>query len=614
MYSAFSSLIVFGTIEKKMSLLDLPPDLLLAIADFTPEPSLNALLQTSSSLYSLLNVHLYRHNVRYSRSSALLSASLYGNLSAVRKLLAQNAHVNTTTTAAVVPRRWRRRCASASAKLVHLPPSVTVAGGSVMLRSLRHELRDCLAKGRPPATPLLYATAGGHVDIMVDLIAHGADVHCISAECRHSNAGRKWCCHRTPVMMAADRGHAAALELLLRHGADVNAAPAKCNSPLGLAAASGQVDTVRTLLRHGADVNTLRRGGTPLIKAVRARRGESVRVLLEEGNADVNIPDDFRGFTALFWAARDNDSSHLIPLLLQLRPEQRERRDSVGRTPLALAAWEGWIQPMQCLLAHGACVNAANRTSQTPLWWAVLADGFKATTTLLEHGADTEIEAPWDGEIMPVLLMAMLRFHYSIVEVLLDHGADPNCRSSPADTSASRSSGSAAVRVRGGTKTPLWLAVRERETSLVRKLLHHGAHPDLRAGRCESSPLYWAIDAGHVCIATILLDNGADPNAPVKLKGKGKMSPLCYAMQRRQYSIARCLVDHGADPNEPGWDGGPLLVKATTRENVGLIQAMLQHGACPNVRDASGKSPLFLAGVKGNHLLVRMLEAHGGVE
>ena len=590
-----------------MSLLDLPPDLILVIADFAPEPSLNALLQTSSSLYSLLNVHLYRHNVRYSRSSALLPASLYGNLSAVRKLLAQKAYVNTTT--AVVPRR-RRRGASASATLVHLPRSVTAAGGSVMLYNLRHELRDCLAPGRPPASPLLYAAAGGHVDIMVDLIAHGADVHCISAECSHNNAGRKWC-HRTPVMMAADRGHVAALEVLLRHGADVNAAHAKCNSPLGLAAASGQVETVRTLLRHGADVNTLRRGGTPLIKAVRAHRGESVRVLLQEGNADINIPDDFRGFTALFWAARDNDSSHLIPLLLLLRPEQIERRDSVGRTPLALAAWEGCIQPMQCLLAHGACVNAANRMSQTPLWWAVLADGFQATTTLLEHGADTEIEAPLDGEMMPVLLMAMLRFHYSIVEVLLDYGADPNCRSSPADTSAS-SSGSAAVR--GGRKTPLWLAVRERETSLVRKLLHHGADPDLRAGRCESSPLYWAIDAGHVCIATILLDNGADPNAPVKLKGKGQMSPLCFAMQRRQYSIARCLVDHGAEPNEPGWDGGPLLVKATARENVGLTLAMLQHGACPNVKDASGKSPLFLAGVKRNHLLVRMLEAHGGVE
>ena len=611
MYSAFSSLIVFGTIEKKMSLLDLPPDLLLAIADFTPEPSLNALLQTSSSLYCLLNVRLYRHNVRYSRSSALLSASLYGNLSAVRKLLAQNAHVNTTT--AVVPRR-RRRYTTMNTKLVHLPPSVTAAGGSLMLYNLRHELRDCLAPGRSPASPLLYAAAGGHVDIMVDLIAHGADVHCISTECSRNNAGRKWC-HRTPVMMAADRGHVAALEVLLRHGADVNAAHAKCNSPLGLAAASGQVDTMRTLLAHGADVNTLRRGGTPLIKAVRARRDDSVRVLLQEGNADVNIPDDFRGFTALFWAARDNDSSHsFIPLLLRLRPEQIERRDSVGRTPLALAAWEGCIQSMECLLAHGACVNAANRMAQTPLWWAVLADGFKATTTLLEHGADTEIEAPLDGEIMPVLLMAMTRFHYSIVEVLLDHGADPNCRSSPADTSASRSSGSATARGRGERKTPLWLAVRERETSLVRKLLHRGANPDLRAGRCDSSPLYWAIDAGHVCIATMLLDHGADPNAPVKRKGKGKVSPLCYAMQRRQYSIARCLVDHGADPNEPGWDGGPLLVKATARENVGLTMAMLQHGACPNVKDASGKSPLFLAGVKGNHLLVRMLKAHGGVQ
>lgn len=188
---------------------------------------------------------------------------------------------------------------------------------------------------------------------------------------------------------------------------------------------------------------------------------------------------------------------------------------------------------------------------------------------------------------MPVLLAAMKRFHYGLVEVLLEHGIDPNCLS--VSLSGQRDK----------EVTPLSLAVEYREVELVRMLLQHGADPNARGGRRESTLLDHAIAAGNVCIATMLLDHGADPNALVKLSGKrkGKVSPLCSSLKCRQFAIARCLVDHGANVTEPG-----LLVKAVGREDVGLTMAMLQHGAREGINQA-----LNLARFKKDGILEQLL-------
>lgn len=559
-----------------MALLDLPPDLLLSIADFLPESALNALLQTNSSLYFLNNT-LYRHNVRYSHSSALFWASLYGHEPVVRRLLSRNADVNTTTIRRG-PRRGFRRTKNAM---------------RIMADALeRAEKRsNCVTS---LASPLVHAAAGGYVDIMEMLIQHGADIHAttlINTNTTLRKPKRLTPCHclSTPIMTAANHGHVPAIELLLHHGVDINVPQAACNSPLSLAAIHGHIPAVRTLLHHGADVNTIRRGTTPLVKVIQANQLEATRVLITEGNADLTITSHHpQLFTPVFWAVSQNNPA-IISLLLNHAPAEIERRDSIGRTPLALAVWEEHIEAIECLLSHGADINAANRVGQTPLWWALLSDSIPATKTLLTHGADTGALAPLDdeSEVMPVLLAAMKRFHYGLVEVLLEHGVNPNCQS----VSLSGQSGK--------RMTPLSLAVGYRETSLVRKLLQHGADPNARSGRCDSTLLYHAIAAGHVCIATMLLDHGADPNALVKLTGKrkGKISPLCWALKCRQFAIARCLVDHGADLNERG-----LLVKAVSREDVGLTMAMLRNGARQGVNEA-----LNLARVKRDNMLEQLL-------
>lgn len=395
-------------------------------------------------------------------------------------------------------------------------------------------------------------------------------------------------------MMAADRGHSSAIELLLSHGVDINTPLARCHSPLSLSAVNGHLPAVRTLLRHGADVNVPRRQGTALIKAIQAGRVDIVRVLLHEGKADVAVSSQQDLVSPAIFCAVSMDNPEMISLLLEYAPVELERRDTLGRTPLALAAWEEKSHALECLLSHGADVNAKNHHGQTPLWWAVLADSAPGTRAFLRASADTEVLAPVDGALMPVLLAAMKRFYYDVVDVLLEFGADPNCSSIPTrDRNPAR-------RDTNMVTTALSLAIQQREPSLVANLLYHGASPNIRdTNRWNTTPLYWAITNCNTALAEALLSHGADPNAFVRTKGRqrGRVSPLVQAMKLRQWDIVLSLVAHGAGPNE-SWDGTPVLVKVVGKGDLELTQIMLGNGALVDVVDRHGRSPESLASVK----------------
>jgi ankyrin repeat protein len=75
-----------------MLLLDLPNELLQCVSEnLKLERDINALTRTNRYLYDLLNPYLYRHNVRFSGSSALRWATQFGREETARKILAEGA-------------------------------------------------------------------------------------------------------------------------------------------------------------------------------------------------------------------------------------------------------------------------------------------------------------------------------------------------------------------------------------------------------------------------------------------------------------------------------------------------------------------------------------------
>ncbi len=147
-----------------------------------------------------------------------------------------------------------------------------------------------------------YLRQGKAQDAIDYLESHPEQLH-------YSDAATKSWLHE-----AADSGLLSLVDYLLRVGLDINyAAGIEQSTPLEKAVRADEnpnrPDFIRELLRRGADPNISR----PLISALLPRRGnedvslELVRILVEEGGADVNRIYDIYGdknntFTALEWA------------------------------------------------------------------------------------------------------------------------------------------------------------------------------------------------------------------------------------------------------------------------------------------------------------------------
>ncbi len=120
-------------------------------------------------------------------------------------------------------------------------------------------------------TALIWASAGGHLDIVEALLASGADVNHILSD---KKAGA--------LHLAAQNGHANVVRALLGRGAAVNAADSRNATALHLAANKGHAEVVRFLLDHGADVNArLRSGATALELAESNRHRRVVEILAQ---------------------------------------------------------------------------------------------------------------------------------------------------------------------------------------------------------------------------------------------------------------------------------------------------------------------------------------------
>jgi 26S proteasome non-ATPase regulatory subunit 10 len=140
-------------------------------------------------------------------------------------------------------------------------------------------------------SPLHIAAMAGHKDIVVLLLAKGADINA------RANLGR------TPLHWAAWNGHYEVARILVAHGANVNAkVSGKTTFPISgggmpkaeigstalhYAAYEGHLDICELLLENGADVNAATaEGWTPLHRAKFRGHDEVVELLKRHGGKE----------------------------------------------------------------------------------------------------------------------------------------------------------------------------------------------------------------------------------------------------------------------------------------------------------------------------------------
>lgn len=124
-------------------------------------------------------------------------------------------------------------------------------------------------------------------------------------------------------------------------------------------------------------------------------------------------------------------------------------------------------------------------------------------------------------------------------------------------------------------------AVAQNRLSIVQTLLDEGADPDALTGQ---TPLHRAVETGQEEVAALLLDRGATIDAP---DAQGR-TPLLLALHLQQTALAERLLDAGADPNRPDTSGTTPLMEAVSHNQRALARRLLAGGADPDaVRSGS---------------------------
>jgi ankyrin repeat protein len=153
---------------------------------------------------------------------------------------------------------------------------------------------------------LIYASAAGHRDAVLQLLQAGANLDAIQDEGSYKGA--------TSLLLAIFNGQVKTAQLLIRRKARLDIADEKGRLPLPKAAEYGYDLLVRDLIRAGADpnMNTGDNGDTPLILAAGREHEKVIKVLLANG-ADKELTNKF-GDTALD-IAEEKGHKEMIELL-----------------------------------------------------------------------------------------------------------------------------------------------------------------------------------------------------------------------------------------------------------------------------------------------------------
>ena len=395
--------------------------------------------------------------------------------------------------------------------------------------------------------PLHEAVVAGDLDRVRVLIASGVDVNTVDSD---GTTALHWAAHHDDVESG---------QQLLAAGADPTRANQFGAQPIALASENGSAKFIQLLLDAGANPNAASpEGETILMTATRTGGVAAVRLLLRHA-ANPNRAEEWRGQTALMWAAAENN-----------------------------------LDAAHALTSAGADIHARSTGGFSPLMFAVRAGHLDMARLLVDAGASPE-ETLLDGT--SALVLAAKNGHYELGNFLLEHGADPN---------ADDQGWTALHEVKwtrrpnlGFNNPPPIVTGSMQDIDFVRSLALHGADLNQRMtkepnnryrnvlNRIGATPFLLAAKAADVEMMRLLVELGADPLIP----NEDGTTPLMVAAGVGIWAVGE----------SPG----------TNEEALAAVEYALELGGAVTTVDDNGDTALHGATIRSSEPLVRFLLAEG---
>ena len=285
---------------------------------------------------------------------------------------------------------------------------------------------------------------------------------------------------------------------------------------------------------------------------------EFVKALLQKG-AKTDLPGD-KGVPPLIRAV-EKGHTEAVRLLLRHKPKaDPNARDKHGRTPLMLAAFNGFNKILELLLQYGAEVDAVDSDQRT---------------TLLILAADSS-KGKWNRETVDIVLATKINVEH----------VDKIGRTALHWTSAT--------------------AKDEITTLLLHNLGRHSANVHATTDRGKTA-LHLAAENNHPETVKLLLANGANTEAT----SDGHWTPLLNAAQAGHDKVVEVLISANADVNARTSSGMTSLHWAAENGHLRVLQRILEvPGALKNPKDGFESTPLSRAGQHGHQHIIQELKPH----
>lgn len=147
-------------------------------------------------------------------------------------------------------------------------------------------------------------------------------------------------------------------------------------------------------------------------------------------------------------------------------------------------------------------------------------------------------------------------------------------------------------------------AIASDDLEQARNLIIHGANINLKDENYHNiTPLFLAVENGHLEMVKLLLDFGAKVNA----RDSEKKTPLMNLDEDASAELVEILIKYGAKVNLASKDGSTALIMAAENAEYQVVEALINAGAEINAKDKEGQTALMNAAFSDDFESVRLL-------